>query len=288
MKVKIITLYSGEKEYKRSIESVDIQKTDFLVDKMFIENKENLEAHNLLYRAIMYESRDYNYFVKLDADMVLTKESSLAEIIGYAEDSCADVFSIPVHDFMTDSMIWGLNIYKSGVQWELNTDKTFTDQQRLCKDYVVKKLALKKEDSLVTHADGGDEYQAFVFGIHRATKILQKDVDLFKVGHSYAQVDIIKKVLSSYLESKNKARGVAIIGAYYLVSGIVDGSSLNRKSDYFESFELINYEKDIYDSVVFFSRSNFGIILKSVGFIKMIFGIFAYFKTRLNSIRKRF
>lgn len=173
MRLKIITLYSGEKEYGESKKSVKRQKVRHSVDVSFIENKTKPEAHGLLYEMIMSERHSYDYFIKLDADMIFTDDGAVEKIIQYAVESGSDIFSIPVHDFLTDSMIWGLNVYRSGVRWFVDSESLFTDQQRLNGCFSSSKRYLKKDESLVSHASMADDFQGFVFGIHRAAKIVQ-------------------------------------------------------------------------------------------------------------------
>ena len=64
-------MYCKENEYdscKRSISHQDYPVTDFLT----VENKPNKEAHDILYSTFSEYPQEYDLFLKLDADMVLT------------------------------------------------------------------------------------------------------------------------------------------------------------------------------------------------------------------------
>lgn len=281
MRLKIITLYSGEKEYGESKKSVKRQKVRHSVDVSFIENKTKPEAHGLLYEMIMSERHSYDYFIKLDADMIFTDDGAVEKIIQYAVESGSDIFSIPVHDFLTDSMIWGLNVYRSGVRWFVDSESLFTDQQRLNGCFSSSKRYLKKDESLVSHASMADDFQGFVFGIHRAAKIVQKSEKNVKLGHSYIQLKTIKLVLSAWKKDKNRVRGWALIGAYLLAGNKLGRYDMTSRSDYIESFHSTDFEKQIIEADKFFSKSTIFLMIEALGVVRFCKGIGFYLKRKI-------
>lgn len=285
MKVLIITLYSGENEFEQCINSVNKQVCSFCFEHVFIKNKTNQEAHNELYNMIMSESDKYDYFIKLDADMVLSTNDSLYKFINLAIDSEADIFSIPVDDFMTGKMIWSLNIYKSGVKWQLGTESIFTDQQMLLGVFSSKKMLLSKKDSLVSHASNPSNFQAFTFGVHRASKIIQANTTDYKIGHAYGQYQVIKDVLEVYNDRKSYRHGLALIGAYKMLQSELSRSDMIKKDFYKKDFENIAFSEDVSKSIAFLQMPGYYIFLKAVGYRKVFSGIPSYI---CNKYKRKF
>ncbi|MBA1277432.1 hypothetical protein [Stutzerimonas stutzeri] len=282
IQVKIITLYCGENEFDKCVNMASCQRCTFFFEQVFIKNKANAEAHNELYKIVMAQADDFDYFVKLDADMVFKSENSLQKLITMAVESGGDIFSIPVHDYMTDSMIWGLNIYRSGVKWLLGTDDLFTDQQRLDGAYVAAKKNLLESESLVSHAENPSDFQAFVFGVHRAAKVVQVEADKFLLGHAWGQLDTLFKVVDAYKKSGDKKRALAIIGAYFTLNKLNKNVGLNRKEDFVGEFDAVSFESDLDKSLRYFGHKKIIVLFKSVGIFRLFSGFFEYAKRRLK------
>lgn len=282
IKVKIITMYCGESEFEQCVEMVNSQKCDFIFDQVFIKNKANAEAHNELYKIIMDESDVYDYFVKLDADMVLNNETALQRLMTVVTDSDADIFSIPVHDYMTDSMIWGLNVYRSGVKWLLGTDDLFTDQQRLNGKFISAKKNLTVQESLVSHAEDPNEFQAFVFGVHRASKVIQSESYSFLLGHAWGQINTLFKVVEAYNKSNEIKRAYAIIGAYYTLKKLNKRVGLFSKEDFIDEFKAVRFDSDLVKSLIYFRRGKLYLLFDSVGVSRVLIGFFDYTIRRLK------
>ncbi|MBE0472138.1 MAG: hypothetical protein IBX55_21850 [Methyloprofundus sp.] len=266
MKVKVITLFSGESEYQECKISVKRQTVSFQVDHFFIEGKSKPEAHNILYSTIMSESSEYDYFVKLDADMIFTSDNALEKIINYAIASNSGIFSIPVHDYMTDSMIWGLNVYKSGVKWFVETDNLFTDQQRIDGCYKKEKKKLDKCESLVSHASMATDFQGYIFGVHRAAKIIQYESVDFRFGHSFGQLQTLKLVLERYKKNNSKVAASALVGAYQLIVGELGRYDMIKREDYRACFENVKVDEKLKDALFFFSPNSWVILIRIFGF----------------------
>lgn len=284
MKVLIITLYSGENEFNKCIDSVESQKCDFQFEQIFIKNKTKQDAHNELYSTIMERSNSYQYFVKLDSDMIFTSINSLQKIIDLALQSQADIFAIPVDDYMTGKMIWSLNVYRSGLKWQLGTQNIFTDQQNIIGGYKKIHKKLYKENSLVSHASDPSDFQAFLFGVHRASKIVQHNSDNYKIGHAYGQYKIIKDVLGVYKTSQNYKHALALIGASKMLLSKLNRSDVFKKEFYKKDFENISFEQDLNESIKFLQKPAHYIFFKAVGLRSLASGISSYIynKYKLN------
>ncbi len=281
-RVLVITLYSGEHEYAECKKSVFEQNGVFILDHYLIENKKNAEAHNELYRTIMDKSKEYDYFIKLDADMIFTKFTAIKELIQMAVDSKADVFSIPVHDYMTNKMVWGLNVYRSGVKWKLGTESLFTDQQHLDGEYRIAKKNLLLVESLVSHASMPSDFQAFAFGVHRAAKVIQAESAVPLLGHAFGQYETLKNVYFNYMLNENKSLGLALVGAYLMVTRQLSRADMLDKSSFQEDFKKINYDDDLRKALSFFKSFNAPTLIAIIGYSRFFLGVFKYTKRKLK------
>ena len=79
-RVFIGTLYSGESEFDECKRLVELQKHPNITHES-IENLPNREAHEALYARFMALSHDFDYFIKLDADMWLASENVVSQLV---------------------------------------------------------------------------------------------------------------------------------------------------------------------------------------------------------------
>lgn len=274
-------MYCGENEFEKCIESVAAQRANFYYEQVFIKNKANAEAHNELYKTIMLESDYFDYFIKLDADMIFQSVQSLQALMEMAIESQANIFSIPVHDHMTDEMIWGLNVYKKGTKWVLNTNQLFTDQLILDGSFSSFKKNLDCTDSLVSHAANPGDFQAFIFGVHRATKVIQLNTGNLLLGHSWGQLNTLYKMRSAYIKNGGKSRAFGVIGAYYTFKGITTSNSIKKKEDYRDDFNSVSFKSDLRKALNYFSKNKILVLIDSVGSFRLFLGALLYVKRKI-------
>lgn len=281
MKILIITLFSGENEYKRCLSSVKKQKVDFSFEHFLIENQTKPVAHTNLYSKIMEESDKYDYFVKLDADMVFTRRDSLCQLINICELNGSDKTSITVYDHMTDKMIWGLNVYRSGMKWRLGSEVLFTDQQFIIKDNYKKHAErLNKKSSLVSHASDPTDFQSFIFGVHRASKIIQKNVTIPRMSHAYGQYNTLLDVYRNYVDNSSKQAQLALVGAYYVLSRKTSESVMISKKHYEREFSNLN-ATDYLEAIKFFKKFGKIKLIKEIGSLRCFLGLLNYMKNKI-------
>lgn len=281
-KVLVITMFSDENEYESNKNSVSDQKASFQIKQCFIENKKNLEAHNELYKIIMDKAKSFDYFIKLDADMILTNKTALSELIRMAVDSNSDIFSIPVHDYMTNQMIWGVNVYKSGVKWKLGTENLFTDQQHLDGNFHISKKRLLLKDSLVSHASMPSDFQAFAFGVHRAAKVIQADSSIPLLGHAFGQFKTLKDVYLNYMNNKNRSLGLALIGAYMMLTSQLSRKDMLDKNYFLDDYKKMNYEDKLDESLSFFNSFGGFRMISVIGYTRFVLGLLLYAKRKIK------
>ena len=109
MKFLVLTLYCGEGEFEDCKSSVQKQK-GVDVEQVIFSNMGNVEAHEALYRRIMEERDKFDLFIKLDADMVLARDTALDEIAGYFRREIElDYLVLPVFDWPSRQQVQGIH-----------------------------------------------------------------------------------------------------------------------------------------------------------------------------------
>jgi hypothetical protein len=211
MKILVGTLYSGENEYEACLTAIRAQ-ADVDFDHLVIESKPELEAHRLLFTYFLERSAEFELLVKVDADTVLSSPYLFKKIIARFEaDPGLEVLSIALHDFFTDELINGLQIYRKSVRWNLEQDTIFPDiplfdPRRYY--YDVSELAPAGE-----HCPNPSYLQAFRYGVHRGLKSIQKI-------HSTTHWANMQKVWRHFLVRKDKRLGLAVLGAELVYAGV--------------------------------------------------------------------
>lgn len=170
MKVLVGILYSGENEYEASISALKLQKfqnKEFFV----IENLPNKLAHDTLYSSFMNRADDFDYFLKLDADMVFAHQNVLSAMVETMQkDNLAHLFAW-VNDIPSGVKIPGIQMFKSDTKW-LGSD------EQLNVDYPPQIKGQSKSvfgENWINHMPSPDEYQLFRYGVHKALKSIQPD-----------------------------------------------------------------------------------------------------------------
>jgi hypothetical protein len=144
--------------------------------------------------------------------MVIARNTFFEEVIEYLyEKPDVDDLEILIHDFFTDTLIFGLHVYSNRYVWKKNDEKIFVDiPQNNQFKYI------KDTNRLVPaayHCPNPSDFQSFHFGVHKAIKVMQRGregVDnKFLAGH-WSNVSIIRE---RFLNSRNLTVGFAALGA---------------------------------------------------------------------------
>jgi hypothetical protein len=204
-------MYCIENEFNQCIAAIKNQThKDF--EYFVVQNLPNKEAHEQLYQTFMSNTNFYDYFIKVDADMVIARNTFFEEVIEYLyEKPDVDDLEILIHDFFTDTLIFGLHVYSNRYVWKKNDEKIFVDiPQNNQFKYI------KDTNRLVPaayHCPNPSDFQSFHFGVHKAIKVMQRGregVDnKFLAGH-WSNVSIIRE---RFLNSRNLKVGFAALGA---------------------------------------------------------------------------
>lgn len=200
-KVWVGTLYSGEGDFARCKEAIRSQK-DVDVFHHTVVYRPEKEAHNSLWAAwrTFRDANPGSIFVKVDADTVLRHDEVLSQVVALFSDPRVTGAQCYLDDYFTAGRIYGLNCFSSRVVFTDTLDPLFCDRNvDGGHEVVVRGDDLPdglKPAALHCHHSTPD--QAFHFGVHRALK---------------RQLHIIEAVKIAWLQKKDKARGMALLGA---------------------------------------------------------------------------
>lgn len=197
-RVFVGTLHSNEGDFEKCCEAISLQRNVVVTHKI-ISNMNERDAHNALWTTWREHQSTHDVFVKVDADTVLISDDTLATICHALESQKATGLQAPLHDFMTDNLINGLNAYTSDVVFHVTKDDLFCDRD-ICtgNTKILRDLELPPElRPAGFHGHYATSLQAFRFAIHRAMK---------------DQRDSMQQLIYAWRRHKDRIRGMGVIG----------------------------------------------------------------------------
>lgn len=167
----IITLSSGEAALPKLQEQLRRQ-TFQNFDHKILAGLGNIQAHRQCYETIMSQAADYDYFIKIDADMTFSRDTALAEALAVAEEhKVYNHFAFEIFDFFTNRLIGSVNLFRSGVRWERSDEGVFVDPQPA---NAVRRDWCEAPAPFINHGEIVSDFECFSFGVHKAIKVLQR------------------------------------------------------------------------------------------------------------------
>jgi hypothetical protein len=229
MRVLIGTMYAGENEFHKCVESIRAQSYSNWEHQVY-SHLPNKAAHDTLYGDFMSRSADFDVFLKLDADMVFVDSESLGKIVAlFRADPALDVVTSAVYDWYSDSLLIGMHAYSRRVTWESGEEDLFVDYHA---SFPGKKVVLRRDPApLAIHSPDPSPIQAFRFGIHRALKAFQPGRDSFDAWQSLFQWVVLNRVWSHFTRTWDRRLGLAILGADQVMDGTAGRSHYDAGSD---------------------------------------------------------
>jgi len=173
MKLLVGTLHTIEREFEDCCASIR-EQTYKQFEHVIIRDLPNKAAHEALYGMFMERAHEFQLLVKVDADMVIRDRDLFMRIVDkFSSDKELDLLLIAVHDFFSDGLLMGVNVFRNTVQWDLGTEQLFTDMTYV-KSSIRKKV--KDFDELApaaVHCGNPSPFQAFHYGFHRGMKAVR-------------------------------------------------------------------------------------------------------------------
>jgi hypothetical protein len=230
MKVFVGTMECGESDFSFCKESISNQK-NVDITHYIVSNMPEKEAHEKLFSAWNDAKNEHELFLKVDADTVLLHEEVIQTYIELFEnnENLTGAQAL-LHDYMTDSMIYGLTCLKNTVKVATKVDHLYPDRADTGHKLVLRGEALpKKLIPAGKHCWHSSESQAFHYGFHRGKK---------------NQADIQQKVYSAWKKNGfDTLRGLCLMG--FKLSSMHSSVNYNDE-EFFEAFKIAknNYSKE--------------------------------------------
>jgi hypothetical protein len=203
MRLLVGTLYSAENEFAACCDSIRAQTHDNF-EHVVIRDLPKREAHHALYGLFMSKADEYDLLVKIDADMVLVQRDFFRKVVArFTADRELDLLLVAVHDYFTDGLVTGVNIFRNTVRWNLGEEDLFTD--RIHVEGTVRKAEKDLHDlaPAAWHCPDSGEFQAFHYGFHRGMKAVRG-------GKRWS---ILRAVLDHYRRNPEPRLALALLGA---------------------------------------------------------------------------
>lgn len=222
-RVLIGTLYSGENEFSQLQEGLARQSFTNWVHVVF-KNLENKKAHDTLYRHFMERRGEFDLFLKLDADMVFRTSSSLEDLVSLFQSiPDLDHLMSPVLDWYSGLLIPALHMFSNRVVWKEDpVENLFVDPL----PYIPGRRVSWREKPapFVLHSPNPSPEQAFLFGVHRASKAIQSDRVVFNRGQATFQWRLLKAVWKRFESTRDPRLGLCLYGADLVFQGLLSHS----------------------------------------------------------------
>lgn len=199
MKIFVGTMEHGELDFQASKESIQNQ-VGFEITHHIVSNLPEKEAHEKLFSAWNEAKKDHQLFLKVDADTVLSHNEVIKNFVEVFEsNSRVTGAQAWLHDYLTDSLIYGLTCLKNTVNVATKVDKLYPDRADTGHDIVLRGNQLpEKLIPAGKHCWYSSESQAFHYGFHRGKK---------------NQSDILNKVYSAWEKNDfDRIRGMCLMG----------------------------------------------------------------------------
>jgi hypothetical protein len=199
--VYVGTMRCAEAEAEDSASSVAEQDGIELTHHV-VSDLPEIDAHRELYGKWneAKATRGYDMFVQVDADTVIAHKRVLFECWRALTAARAKNFTsiqAPLHDYLTDSYVLGLNCYSTDVVFLLPGDNLYCDRSTQNNRTLGPAGLPDCIKPAGLHSPRPSLPQAFHFGVHRGLK---------------NQHQIRKNVLEAYKRDPSKSRGVALLG----------------------------------------------------------------------------
>jgi len=225
-RVLVLTLRTDENEFDACVESIQAQQ-GVCCDHVVFSELPNKEAHDTLYRRIMTDAKSYDYFVKLDADMVFRSPESLRSGLQlFIDNPKLDHVQFSLSDWYTSQPMMGLHIFSNRCRWSSRGESLFVDYRPEIPGH--RRHVREAPAPLADHSPNPSAYQAFLFGVHRGSKVYQLDRWLVNGGESRSQWQVLGAVWAHFLKTKDRRLALALLGSEAVRDGKLRHKDYNK------------------------------------------------------------
>ena len=224
-------MYTIEGDLESCIAAIRAQE-GVVTSHVIISGLKEKEAHNALWRSWRDAQSSNDIFVKIDADTVLASKDTLRQLCElFASDRRITGVQMPLHDYMTDGFINGLNSFSTKVVFNDTKDELYCDRQvdtnhdRVLRDPNLPECLRPAG----LHCHHANEQQAFHYGLHRSLKGQSANLD---------------KVLNAWKRDRDRIRGFALIGSRVSSEFVMSREFNYQDRQFTETFARVSKEYD--------------------------------------------
>lgn len=195
----VVTLSSGEAEELESRQSVSSQ-IDCDLTHNTISNFSEQEAHNQLLTLFRDNVDNFDLYVKVDADTIITHANAFKIVHNVISETGAAAAQLGLNDYFSCTQILGLNFYHPKRNlFNPTSDPLFCDRSivHLAKHLYVNDFKTYNINPVGLHCAYPHDRQAFHYGYHRGLK-------------NRPQLEI--EVKTAAIKHKDRARILAVLG----------------------------------------------------------------------------
>jgi hypothetical protein len=214
------TMYVNEGDFPHCVDAI-LSQQGVTVSHTIISGLKEKEAHNALWKAWREAKKSNVLFVKVDADTVLRDSTTLQTIYAeFAKNERVTGLQAPLHDYMTDSLINGLNVFSNQVIFLDTKDELYCDRAvDVGHDITLRGRELPEVLTPAGyHCHHASERQAFHYGLHRMLK---------------GQVQTMDLVFKAWSRSRDRVRLFALVGAH-MSPRFINNRRFNYSDEEFE------------------------------------------------------
>jgi len=186
MKVFVGTMESGEADFDACVAAIKCQTYPH-VSHFIISGFSEPEAHQRLYDAWEGQRKQFNLFLKIDADTVLRHNKVIADIVSlFSTNPRLTGIQTWLYDYMTDGKIYGLSCMNNSIKLIRAVNSLYPDRVDEKHDQVIRGDALPASlNPAGDHCMHPTDRQAFHYGLHRALKGQVHNLDRVRAAHSH-------------------------------------------------------------------------------------------------------
>jgi hypothetical protein len=173
--------------------------------------------------------------VKLDADMVLSSDEAVTQIVDILEDTPdLDHVTLSVRDWYSQTDIMGLHAFSGRVEWPDTTDEElFTDAPPEIPGE--RRFIWDDPAPIASHSPDPSPLQAYAFGFHRGLKVAQPNRQAVNIGRARAHWQRLLQVWEHYQNSADEHLCLALAGALDAIQNEVEPTAYGADREKMEN-----------------------------------------------------
>ena len=226
IKILALTAHIDESQINECIKSIKNQK-NVQVKQTIISGLPAIEAEKRIYELFNENRNNYDYFVKIDADMVLESPDVLETItnkLTILRSRNIERLTIPVLDFYSGGFITGMHTLSAkSIPTKINSYPINNPDKWI--GHIPGKIIKKTKRIYVRHGYNPTSSQSFRYGLHRGIKFKSSQyksshgLDLRNLYHNYQK------------NTGNERLKYAVIGSLLGMGYIEIGNNLTSTPD---------------------------------------------------------